>query len=244
MNPQSLQIISKDAILGVVDKPAQLPVWSENASQTSIGSLLIQMFPELQELGTERRFGIVHRLDKDTSGLLLIACTKEFFEFFQKQFRDRKVEKRYICLAAGNIKQDSGTIHTLLTRAKTDRRKQKAVPLRADIPAGYREAITDYRVLKRLTDSKGNIYTLLEVSPRTGRKHQIRAQMAYLGAPLAADKLYGFKNQPAPEGLSRHFLHASYLKIQMPHGTTKEFHSDLPPDLTEALSKLTQLENN
>ena len=230
-----LKIIYEDDRLIVVDKPAGITVWREGMSQEeTIASLLVGQFPELESLGEERRYGLAHRLDKDTSGILLVAKTKEAFDQLQEQFAARKVEKRYICLVEGTLKEEQRLIHTLLGRSSADRRKQRAYPLDGrplDKARGLREAITEWKTLKRFAQ-----YTLLEVTPKTGRKHQIRAHMASLGRPVAGDKLYGFKNQRVPEGLNRHFLHASFLKIE-----GKEFASPLPQDLQTVLEKLSQL---
>lgn len=175
----------------------------------------------------------VHRLDKDTSGVLLIAKNDKSLEFLQKQFEGRNTLKKYIALVTGHLKDKNGEIETLLGRAPGDRRKQKVYfPLDPDAQ-GKREAITKYKVLKNFKN-----YDLIELEPKTGRKHQIRAHLAWLGHPIAGDKLYGFKNQPAPSGLDRHFLHAEYLKITMPNGEKKEFRSDLPEDLKNVLDKL------
>ena len=176
--------------------------------------------------------GRVHRLDKDTSGILLVAKNKKALEFFQSQFKDKKVKKRYIALVTGHLKSDSGEIRTMLGRSPSDRRKQKVFFLNDPDADTKREAVTRYKVLKKFEK-----YDLIEVEPLSGRKHQIRAHFTYLGNPLAGDKLYGFKNQPAPEGLTRQFLHATYLKINFPEGE-KEFQSDLPEDLKKVLEKL------
>ena len=235
-----LKILHENDKLLVVDKPAGIPVWSEGMGhEESIADLLLGQFPELEKLGEERRYGIVHRLDKDTSGILLVAKTKEYFDDVQQQFKSRQVQKKYICLVQGTINQESGVIHTLLGRSPADRRKQKAFPLPAgrqvleEVGNGKREATTEWKVLQHFQD-----YTLLEVRPKTGRKHQIRAHMTSMNHPIAGDKLYGFKNQQIPEGLQRHFLHASYIKIQMQDGVMKEFHSELPPDLNQVLDQL------
>ncbi|MBI1971408.1 MAG: RluA family pseudouridine synthase [Candidatus Wildermuthbacteria bacterium] len=177
-----------------------------------------------------------HRLDKDTSGILLVAKTKETLDFFHKQFKERKVEKKYVCLVEGSVKENEGKIETLLGRSPADKRKQKVFLAGQPLSAGKREAVSEYRVLERY---KG--YTLLEVRPRTGRKHQIRTHLAYLGHPVAGDKLYRFKNQKIPAGLNRQFLHASRLKLQMPDGNIKEFESKLPGDLNLCLQQLKNL---
>lgn len=186
----------------------------------------------------------VHRLDKDTSGVCLLAKNDESLEFLQKQFQERKVKKKYLALVVGNLKEQEGTIETLLGRSPKDRKKQRAfLPFGPDaLKKGKRLAITEYQVLERYTDGK-NYYTLLEVVPKTGRKHQIRAHLAYIGYPIAGDKMYGFKNQPCPTDLKRHFLHASYLKIKMPNGEKKEFRSELPEDLKTVLKNIQNYDN-
>jgi 23S rRNA pseudouridine1911/1915/1917 synthase len=220
-----LKILFKNDRLLVVDKPAGFTI-EEVADKAK------SQFPELEKLGEERRYGVVHRLDKDTSGVLLVAKTPQVFEELQQEFADRKVKKRYICLVEGMLKEESGVIHTLLGRSLADRRKQRAYPLQ-EPKEGRREALTDWKVLQRF-----NSYTLLKVMPKTGRKHQIRAHMASISHPLAGDKLYGFKNQKNPEGLTRQFLHASYLKI-----TGQEFNSSLPEELEKVLRQQTAIDN-
>jgi 23S rRNA pseudouridine1911/1915/1917 synthase len=174
-----------------------------------------------------------HRLDKDTSGILLIAKNDKTLKFLQNQFKERKAEKKYIALVVGSLKNNEGVIETLLGRSPSDRRKQKAYLSGEPDATDKRKAITQYRLLQRFEK-----YDLIEVEPKTGRKHQIRAHFTHLGHPLAGDKLYGFKNQPSPEGLSRQFLHASYLKIKLPNGEEKEFKSVLPIELNEIINKL------
>lgn len=175
----------------------------------------------------------VHRLDKDTSGILLIAKNDKTLNFLQKQFQERKAEKKYLALVVGNLKIKEGKIKTLLGRSPGDRRKQKAFLPQSPEAEGKREAVTKYKVLKSI----GN-YDLIEIEPKTGRKHQIRAHLAHLGHPVAGDKLYGFKNQICPEGLKRQFLHAGYLKVQLPGGEIKEFKSDLPEELDKIIKNL------
>ncbi len=193
----------------------------------------------------------VHRLDKDTSGILLIAKNDKSLEFLQKQFsaaaksyggsaeafgeggKDSKVFKRYLALVVGHLKNDEGKIETLIGRAPKDRRKQKVYLSQEPGAKGKRGAITNYKVLQRLEN-----YDLIEVEPKTGRKHQIRTHFTYLGHPIAGDKLYGFKNQPCPKGLKRQFLHATCLKITLPNGKIKEFHVELPEDLKQVLTGL------
>jgi 23S rRNA pseudouridine1911/1915/1917 synthase len=188
----------------------------------------------------------VHRLDKDTSGILLTAKNNETLTFLQKQFKERKVEKKYLALVVGNLKNKKGEIKTLLGRSPKDRRKQKVYLPHEPEAQGKRETITKYKVLQRFTPSnscEANLtelknYDLIEVEPKTGRKHQIRAHLAFLGHPVAGDKLYGFKNQPCPKNLKRQFLHASYLRIKLPDGKIQEFKSKIPEDLNVCLKNL------
>lgn len=209
-----IKTIFEDGDLLVVDKPAGVVVIPD-----LIGELIKQK-PELGEVEDAPRFGVVHRLDKDTSGVLLVAKTSESLIFLQKQFINREVEKKYVCLVEGVIKEDSGEIKTFIGRSPGDFRKQIVVK------EGKREALTKYKVLERFEG-----YTLLEVQIETGRRHQIRCHFSYLQHPIAGDKLYGFKNSKVPEGLTRQFLHASYLKIKLLNGEVKEFYSELPEDL-------------
>ncbi|MFH1423666.1 MAG: RluA family pseudouridine synthase [Candidatus Nealsonbacteria bacterium] len=174
----------------------------------------------------------VHRLDKDTSGILLIAKNDETLEFLQKQFKERKVKKKYIALVVGHLKSERGEIETLIGRAPKDRRKQKAFLPQSPGAEDKRQAKTSYQVLQKFEN-----YDLIEAEPQTGRKHQIRAQLTYLGHPIAGDKLYGFKGQMCPKGLDRQFLHSSFLKIELPGGEIKEFTSELPNDLKLCLPK-------
>jgi len=175
----------------------------------------------------------VHRLDKDTSGVLLIAKNEEILEFLQKQFKERNVVKKYLALIVGNLKNKEGKIETLIGRSSADRKKQKVYLAGEPNSEGKREAVTWYKVLQRFKD-----YDLIEVEPKTGRKHQIRTHFAYLGHPVSGDKMYGFKGQIAPKGLKRHFLHSFYLKINLPNGREMEFKSELPDDLKTILNNL------
>jgi len=229
-----LKILYEDATLLVLDKPTGLSVLREGSEQKEVlADLLKAQYPELEQLGEEYRYGIVHRLDKNTSGVLLVAKTKEMFTWLQSQFQERQVEKRYQCLVAGNVKKNEDVIHTTVGRAPSDRRKQKAYAITESVPGARREATTEYRILKRFQD-----YTLLELFPKTGRKHQIRAHMVFLGHPIAGDALYAFKNQQTPPGLMRQFLHATFLRIMMPDGKEKSFESPLAQDLQHTLQAL------
>jgi len=217
MQSPKLKIIYEDDDILVIDKPAGINV-------LSLIKLLSKKYPNLRK---------VHRLDKDTSGILLIAKNNKSLIFLQEQFKQRRVEKRYTALVIGTLKDNQGEIKTLIGRNPKNRKKQKVFLRGEPGSKGKREAITEYRVIEKSKDC-----TLVEVKIKTGRKHQIRCHFSYLGYPLAGDKKYEFKNQLCPEELNRQFLHASYLKIKLPNGKIKEFHSNLPEDLKEVLKKL------
>ncbi len=241
----NLKVIYEDGSVLVVDKPAGVVVFPEgNSRGKTIIDYLVDENPELKSVGESPRYGVVHRLDKDTSGILLVAKKEESLIFFQKQFKNRGVEKKYTALATGVIKENDGVIETLIGRSPADPRKQKAYPLQQKAyplqkalqgPTlhNLREAITEYKVLERFEN-----YTLLQVQIKTGRKHQIRCHLAHIHHPIAGDKLYGFKDSPLPSNLTRQFLHASYLKIKLPNGNTEEFSSELPKELKMVLEEI------
>ena len=210
----NLKILFENATLQVVEKPAGIDI------------------EKIQEMLSEG-FSPAHRLDKDTSGVLLVAKTEDSLLYLQKQFQERKVQKTYLCLVEGILQKKEGEIETLLGRSPNDRRKQKVFLPGEPGTQGKREASTQYRVLKQYRE-----HSFLEVKPKTGRKHQIRIHLSYLGHPIAGDKLYGFKDQQIPEGHKRQFLHAHSLRLTMPNGEEKEFTSELPADLNTVLEKI------
>ena len=230
----NLKIIYEDNDVMVIDKPAGVVVFPEGqTTENTLIDELIEKYPALKSVGEAPRHGVVHRLDKDTSGILLVAKTTEALIFLQKQFKNREVAKKYICLVEGAIKDDSGAITAMISRSPGDPRKQTVWRNASAASQSAREAITEYKVLERFKD-----YTLLEVEIKTGRRHQIRAVMAHLQHPIAGDILYAFKNSPVPTGLTRQFLHAAYLKIQLPNKEVKEFSLPLPAELEAIIKNL------
>ncbi len=234
MRHMEFKIIYEDENLLVIDKTAGITVFSEGPKkEKTIIDYLLEKYPFLNKVGSAPRYGIVHRLDKETSGILLVAKNNETLNFLQKQFKERKVIKKYIALLVGKLKESSGIIKTLIGRSPKEKNKQKVyLPLEPG-SQGKREAVTEYKIIKEFKD-----YTLVEVIPKTGRKHQIRTHFAYLHHPIAGDKLYGFKGQPKPNNLNRHFLHASYLKINLLNNKVTEFKSDLTEDLKNVIKDL------
>ena len=230
-----IKVIYQDENVLVIDKPSGVVVFSDDEEKT-IMTLLLEEFPELKKVGEDPRYGMVHRLDRDTTGILLIAKNDQSLSFLQKQFKERKVVKKYIALVVGHVKQETRTIKTLIGRSPKDRTKQKAFSL-FELKTGRREAITECKVLKYF--SKGSKkYTLLEVRIKTGRKHQIRVHLTHIGYPIVGDKIYKFRKQS--DKLERQFLHSGFLKINLPSNQEKEFTSDLPEDLNQYLKTLNE----
>jgi len=236
MENSKFKILYENDDLLVIEKPAGIIVFSEKeTSEKTLIDYLLEKFPYLKNVGKPPRYGIVHRLDKDTSGILLVAKNENTLFYLQKQFKERKVIKKYLVLVVGVLKENQGRIETLIGRSPKNRQKQRIFLPFEPHSIRKRKAITEYKVPQRFQN-----YTLVEAIPKTGRKHQIRAHFSYLGHPILGDKIYSFKNQPVPGGLKRHFLHASYLKIKLPNGKEKEFKSDLPEDLKEVLEILSK----
>lgn len=222
----NIPIIYEDSNLVVIDKPAGLLVHevppfakaTEGEQKTLIGFLL-KKYPEAK---------LVHRLDKDTSGLMVIAKNEKSYEWLKSQFLNRQIHKKYLALVNGILKDKKGIIAKSISKSRKRGGSQTTAPI-----GKMREAITRYEVIK---ESKN--HSLLEVSPETGRTHQIRIHLASIGHPLAGDDKYKFKRQEKIDGLNRQFLHASYLQFQLLDGKIMEFKSELPEDLKSVIDKL------
>jgi len=219
-----LNIIYEDADLLAVDKPAGLTVHPApgHPSHTLVNAILSH-FPHLADIGDSLRPGVVHRLDKDTSGVMLVAKNSAAQADLSQQFRSHSVTKAYLVLVKGKLTPESGVIEAAIGRDPRNRKRMAVV-------AGGREARTEYRVIKYIGD-----YTLLEVRTETGRTHQIRVHLAAIGFPVVGDKVYGVKSPY----LSRQFMHACRLGFKLPSsGEYVEFKSELPPDLAQALEDI------
>ncbi len=240
-----IPVLYEDENVLVVDKPANIVVFSEREEmQETLINLVLEKFSILKNVGSPPRYGIVHRLDKETSGVLMIAKNNETLFFLQSQFKNRKVIKKYIALLIGKLKKKKGEINTLIGRSPKQRMKQKIfLPLEPGAK-GKRIAITEFKVLSYFysIDKEKHFYTLVEAVSKTGRKHQLRTHFHYLGYPIAGDKLYSFKNQPTPKDLKRQFLHASFLQVKFKDGKEKKFESELPEDLKKVLRNLKEVE--
>lgn len=224
-----IKIIYEDRNILVIDKPAGLLVHPvKDSNEPTLVDWLVKRYPDIKKVGeSPERPGIVHRLDKNTSGLLIVAKNNEAHVYLKEQFKKRLVKKKYLALVIGKPKDKSGIIVKSISRS-WKKKKQTVVPGKT-----FKEAITRYKVLKEFKN-----YSLLEVMPETGRTHQIRVHLASIGYPIAGDEKYKFKRQPKIKGLKRQFLHANYLKLSLPNGEVKEFRSELPDDLNRILNEL------
>lgn len=249
-----MNIIYENKDVLVVNKPAGIAVHPDETHKTgTLVQEILKTRPEIKTVGDPAfggagelniRPGIVHRLDKDTSGILIIAKNQPAFEYLKNQFQNRKVKKTYLALVVGKLKNKKGVIDLPIGRSKFSPTKRLA----SEKARGrLREAVTEYKVLEffdiGLTSDVGK-FTLVEAYPKTGRTHQIRVHFKALGHPIVCDKLYGKK--PAcrqagpicPFGLNRQFLHAYSLELTLPDNTRSRFETDLPEDLKKVLKGL------
>ena len=223
-----LDVIFENDELIVVNKPAGMVVHpaAGHASGTLVNAVL-GYEPDIEGIGGEERPGVVHRLDKDTSGLIVMAKNERAHRWLQDQFRLRKVEKTYLALVDGKPPTPTGRVEASIGRDPHQRKKMAITT-----PAKGREAISEYKTLESFPR-----HTLLEFHPQTGRTHQIRLHCLFLGCPIVADGIYGHKK--ASLELDRHFLHAFRLKITLPgEKLPRAFEAPLPADLALVLEKL------
>ena len=216
-----LDIVYEDGDILVVDKPAGLTVHpAPGHPGHTLANAILSYLPALAEDTGTLRAGLVHRLDRDTSGLLVVAKNRAAQADLSDQFKARTVSKSYLVLVRGRLSPQSGVIEANIGRDPRHRQRMAVVER-------GREARTEYRVIKYI----GN-YSLLEIKPETGRTHQIRVHLAAIGFPVAGDATYGV---PSPH-LARQFLHAGKIKFKLPStGEWVDFESPLPPDLEQAL---------
>lgn len=222
-----LDIVYEDNDVIVINKPAGMVVHPApgNENGTLVNALLYHCGDSLSAINGVIRPGIVHRIDKDTSGLLVAAKNNEAHLKLSEQLKARKAVRKYIALVNGNIKEDSGTINKPIGRSSADRKKMA-------VTANGREAVTHYNVLERF-----GRYTLTECVLETGRTHQIRVHMASIGHSLVGDKTYGIKKEKF--NLSGQLLHARTIGFVHPStGEMMQFSSELPDYFTDVIEKL------
>ena len=222
--PMTLVIVHEDQDLLVVDKPAGLTVHpAAGQPDRTLANALLAHCPKLEGIGGPQRAGIVHRLDKATSGLMVVAKSPRSHAHLSSQFKARRVTKRYVALVAGHVSSSEGVIDAPIGRHPKARKRMAAV-------STGRDASTRYRARAHYRDS-----TLLEVRPSGGRTHQVRVHLASIGHPLVGDATYG-RRHPR---LGRHFLHAELLGFDHPgSGQYVELRSDLPAELRDFLLTL------
>lgn len=223
-----LDIIFENDDVLVINKPAGMVVHPAAGHQTgTLANAALGYAPQIEGIGGEQRPGIVHRLDKNTSGLIIVAKNDRAHRYLQEQFSQRKVNKIYLALVDGHPPTPSGRVEVPIGRHPHQRKKMAVVP-----ESKGRSAISEYHTLERFPD-----HTLLEVKPTTGRTHQIRLHMAFIGCPITGDTTYGRRQPTLP--LKRHFLHARSITITLPGDQKpRTFYAPLPPELKQILENL------
>ncbi len=228
-------VIAENEWLLVIDKPAGLIAHSDGRTEEpTLAEWIGQRYPALRGVGgvwispqgeSVALNGLVHRLDRTTSGVILAAKSAESFEYLKNEFRARRVEKKYIAWVYGKVAESSGTIIAEIMRSSTPPKKWYAKACKSD---DARAAITDWRVLESYDD-----VSLLELSPKTGRTHQLRAHLAYIGHPIVADHLYA-PDRTKILGFTRPALHAASISVFLPDHTHVSYSAKIPPDFQTA----------
>jgi 23S rRNA pseudouridine1911/1915/1917 synthase len=222
----ALDVLYEDEDVLVINKAAGVVVHPAPGHQGgTVVNALLARYPDFSDPDQPDRPGIVHRLDRDTSGVLIIAKHPAARRFLQRQFHKRTTEKVYVALVLGQPKTARGTIEGPIGRHPTHRQKRAVL-------AEGRPAVTHYDTLEAFDG-----FTLLQIRPVTGRTHQIRVHLEAIGVPVAGDELYGSKRKKI-KGLDRHFLHAEQLTIPLPDGETRTFVAPLPDTLEAILTML------
>lgn len=228
---KKIKIIDDTPDYLVIEKPSGLLVHPTTKEENNtLIDWAQENYPEIAKIGDEPgRAGIVHRLDKEVSGLMVLPKTQDAFEYFKRLFKIRQIEKKYTALVLDRVKSDEGEINFPIARSQTKPGLYAALPLASE---EGKPAKTIYSVVEKFVN-----YTLLEVQILTGRTHQIRVHMLAFGHPIAGDPLYNSKKK-VKEKPERIFLHASHLKFTDPSGEIKEYKSELPGGLKDFLKKL------
>ena len=263
-----IKVLYEDKNILAIDKPSGISVHPSARLRTSpknkkkesfVTDWILKNYPKMKNVGEPMgeilRPGVVHRLDKETSGILLLAKNQKSYEDLKKQFQDREIKKTYVAIVSGSMKDDRGVINKPIGRSPTDfRRRLAGRGARGEL----REAITEYKVLKRFrAECAQNFYprgtqrvlakrrsgknsvhtepfTYLEIKPKTGRTHQIRVHMKFLNHPVVCDSLYN-PNKPSPMGISRLALHAKSIEFKNQKGKTIKIESPVPSIFSKML---------
>lgn len=243
-----IPIIYEDENIVAINKPVGLVVHSARPTseerrdgktkEKTLVDWIMEKYPKIEDVGEPlvlssgeiiKRPGIVHRLDRETSGVLVVVKNQEAFLFLKKQFQDRETQKSYRAFVYGEVKNDKGVIDRPIGRSSSDFRKWSA---QRGARGKMREAITEYKVLAR----KGG-FSYLELNPKTGRTHQLRVHLKAINYPIVCDNLYAPKQECAL-GFSRLALHAYSLELNLPDGKRIKLEADLPEDFQKAVSQI------
>jgi len=260
-----IKVLYEDSNILAIDKPSGISVHSDGKTkEKTITDWIIKNYPKMKNVGEPmgdiKRPGIVHRLDRDTSGVLLLAKTQKAFLFLKSKFVNREIKKTYLAIVSGSVKNDRGVINKPIGRSPRDFRRYLAG---RGARGEMREAITEYKVLKRF-EAKVEVcknfsscalprvhggtlgdknffklpllhkFTYLEVKPKTGRTHQIRVHLKFLNHPVVCDSLYNPDN-PCPKGISRLALHAKLIEFKDLKGKTVKVESPLPKEFKKII---------
>jgi len=248
------EILFEDEDILAINKPAGLIVhpasqqvgYGAGPDSESVSEWFVEKYPESknvgEKLGEIERHGIVHRIDRETSGALLLAKTKKGYKVLKEQFQKREIEKIYHAFVYGIVADDRGTINFPITRSKKDFRKkfaliqsrQPIIDIDEEGEGGAREALTYFKVLKRFEEEK---VTFIEAKPKTGRTHQIRVHLLAIHHPIISDRLYA-PRRPRVLGFKRLALHARSLAFKDVSGQIHHITAEYPEDLREALDKV------
>ena len=238
-------VIHEDEDILVVNKPARLVVHGDGRTrEATLSDWLIETYPSIKEVGEPwvtpsgdeiYRPGIVHRLDRDTSGVMVIAKTQESFSYLKNLFQTREVHKQYDTIVYGHLKEKKGVIEKAIGRSPQDFRRWSAQP---GARGEMREATTSWETVFEGKDSKtGELVTWLMAEPRTGRTHQIRVHLKAIHHPVICDPLYG-EGKACLLGMERVALHARRITLSLKGGEERTFEAPLPEDMLEAKERI------
>lgn len=242
MKKGGVTILYEDDYIIALDKPAGLLVHSDGiAEEETLSDWILKEYPSLRDVGEKfpgphgdkiARPGIVHRLDRDTSGVIIVAKGKQAYIFLKNAFKERKVKKVYQAIVHGVVKEHDGVVEKPTGRSRRDFRKREIVP---ETDERAHPATTHYKVLRRFTN-----HTFIELYPKTGRTHQIRVHMTSLGHPLLCDHLYAGKRM-CPASIGRTALHSRSIELTLPDGLRINIESPLHDDFKGVLAELGEL---
>jgi 23S rRNA pseudouridine1911/1915/1917 synthase len=238
-----IKVLYEDKDILAIDKPSGISVHGDGRTkEKTIADWILKNYPKMKNVGESEVYenknikteikkpGIVHRLDRDTSGVLLLAKNEKTYQFLKNQFQNREIRKIYVAIVSGSVKNERGIINKPIGKSPKDfRRYLSGRGARGEM----REAITDYKVLKRFTIG-GDKFTGLEIRPKTGRTHQIRVHLKYINHPVVCDELYN-PGAPCPQTIKRLALHAKSIEFKNLKGESVKVESALPLDFKKLL---------